>query len=228
MVLRPAAIKERDSRSSISVRAPQRRVACRGTSARVAVFVISVSVLVGLLGVWSATSGASAKTSTRSTSRLSANGIIGAPIGYRESSGSGASNGPVTPAAFDNWIGTGSATSFGYSHGYDVTYDATATSESIEVTVFAFHSHADASAFEGAASAGWNATSLAPARKTIRAIAGSVVEIGSKAGSDGFYVADAFARKGSSLMIIEYANASKIGGIPPALKASAVSQYERL
>jgi hypothetical protein len=64
--------------------------------------------------------------------------------------------------------------------------------------------------------------------KTIRAIRGSVVEIGTKAGSDGFYLVDAFATKGNTAMIVEYANTSKPNGIPKPLASAVASQYSRL
>jgi len=115
-----------------------------GAGALLLVVAFTMAVFTGPLFLGSATAGASTKiTTTRSvTSR-----VIRAPIGYMESSGSGVTNGPVSRAAFDQWIGTGSSAAYGYVGGYDVTYNNTATSESIEVTLFSFHSHADAEAF---------------------------------------------------------------------------------
>jgi hypothetical protein len=190
---------------------------------------LGVAVLtVGVLDGWSAPSGASVATPTRSATLSVAPRVIHAPIGYEMSSGSGATNGPVSPAAFDSWIGQGSTAAFGYVSGDDVTYDNTATSESIEVTVFSFHSHADAAAFAAAAETGWGASSLAPEIKTIRAIRGSTVQVGTKAGSDGFYLVDAFAQKGDTVMLVEDANTVKPKAVPPALKSAAVAQYALL
>lgn len=191
---------------------------------------VTVTPFTGLLAWWSGASGASAGASTGSASQAVASQVIRAPIGYQTSTASGVTNGPVTPAAFDQWIGPGSSNSYGYVGGYDVTYNSTASSESIEVTLFSFHSHADAAAFRDVAMSLWGASSQAPARRTIRAISGSVVEVGSKAGSDGFYVTDAFAAKSDTVMIIEYANTTKPkpNGIPKVLTSVAVSQYSRI
>ncbi|HXB37322.1 MAG TPA: hypothetical protein VNU75_06425 [Acidimicrobiales bacterium] len=196
-----------------------------GAGALLLVVAVTMAVFTGPLFMGSGTAGASAKTTT---TRSVTSRVIRAPIGYMESSGSGVTNGPVSSAAFDQWIGTGSSAAYGYVGGYDVTYNNTATNESIEVTLFSFHSHADAGAFGTVAPGGWGASSLAPVTKTIRAIRGSVVEIGTKAGSDGFYLVDAFATKGNTAMIVEYANTSKPNGIPKPLASAVASQYSRL
>ena len=76
-----------------------------------------------------------------------------------------------------------------------MTYDSTATNGSVEVTVFSIHTQAEASAFTAAAMTEWGTLGPRPARKRFPAIRGSVVEVGTKAGHDGFYVVDAFAIK---------------------------------
>ena len=195
---------------------------------------LGVAVLmVGVLDGWSAPSGASVATPTRSATLSVAPRVIHAPIGYEMSSGSGATNGPVSPAAFDSWIGQGSTAAYGYVSGNDVTYDNTATNESIEVTVFSFRSHADAAAFASAAMTGWGAASLAPEVKTIRAIRGSTVQLATKAGSDGFYLVDAFARKGDKVMLVEDANTVKPKAVlrpssPPRWREYALLSVLRL
>lgn len=193
----------------------------------VAAVALGAAVLAGLLG-GSAPAGAKSTTSTSSATRSESARVIHAPIGYELDTQPGFTNGPVSPAAFDTWVGAGSTTSFGFVDGYDVTYASTATNESIEVTLFRFHSPAGAAAFTNAAVTQWGASSLSPEGKTIRAIQGSTVQVGTKTGSDGFYLVDAFARKGDTMMVIEYANDSKPNGVPRALKSAAVSQYARL
>ena len=195
--------------------------------AQVAAIAVGVAVFVGLLGGWSATSGADVTTPARSATLVTTR-VIHAPIGYEASTGSGATNGPVTPTDFDSWIGAGSATAFGYVRGYDVTYDCTATNESIEVTVFSFRTHAEAGAFTDTAVTEWGASSLDPVRKSIPAIHDSIVELGTKAGQDGFYLVDAFATKGDTMMVLEYANTAKPTSVPHVLKSAAVSQYALL
>jgi hypothetical protein len=188
---------------------------------------LGLAALGGALGGWSATAAAKITTSTRSETGSLTTRVISAPIGYEVSNQPGTTNGPITPAAFDTLVGAGSARSFGFVDGYDVNYDSTATSESIEVTLFSFHSPAGAAAFTTAAMTQWEASSLAPARKTIPAIRGSVVQVGTKA-FDGFYFVDAFAQKGATMMVIEYANTAKPRDLPHGLESAAVSQYARL
>ncbi len=181
----------------------------------------------GLTGGWSTTSGAS-DTSAKLVTHAGTVRVIPAPIGYQVETQSGTTNGPISPAAFDSEVGSGSAASFGFVKGYDITYGSTATNESVEVTLFAFHSSAGASAFDKAAMTFWGAYGLAPVDKTVRSIPGSAVQIATKAGSDGFYLVDAFAHKGDESVVVEYANTVKPNGVPQPLKAALVSQYSRL
>ena len=195
---------------------------------RSAKLALGAMALVGLVGGWSTGSGASNLSSAKLVTRSGTVRVIPAPIGYQVETQSGTTNGPISRSAFDAEVGSGSTTSFGFVKGYDITYGSTATSESVEVTLFVFHSPSGAAAFNNAAMTFWGASGLAPATKAIRSIPGSTVQIATKPGSDGFYLVDAFARKGDESVVVEYANTVKPNGVPQPLKAALVSQYSRL
>jgi len=96
------------------------------------------------------------------------------------------------------------------------------------VTLFQFHSAAEATAFESLMMSQSSASALAHVNKTIRAVRGSSAIVSTAAGSDGFYVVDAGAVKGSMLMLLEYSNTSNPSGVPPVVSSSAIEQYGRL
>ena len=193
-----------------------------------AALALGVALLAGGLGTWPSAAGAAATVHKTVTVPSPTKEMIHATIGYLVSTRSGVTNGPVSPANFDTWTGTGSAAAFGYVGGDDVTYDSTATAESIEVTLFSFHSPAGAAAYEAVAETEWGASSQTPVRKTIRSIPDSTVEVSTTPTSDGFYPVDAFARKGDTFMVVEYTNTPKPTGVPQPLAAASVAQYRRL
>ena len=200
----------------------------RGPGSVVNAIAIGVVSVIAIIAGSSTTAGAANTSASGSAPKTGTPRVLPAPIGYELATGNGITNGPVSPAAFDQWVGSGSAASFGYVAGDDVTYNNTVTNESLEITVFRFGSSADAAAFTKAAPAEDGASGLAPVNKALRAIPGSTVVVGTKAGSDGFYLVDAFARKGSTMMMIEYANTVNPHGIPQSLKSVATAQYRRL
>lgn len=154
--------------------------------------------------------------------------VIAPPNGYTISTASGVTNGPITAAAFDQNVGAYAAVAFSYKDGYDVTFDSATTSESIEVTLFRLGSAKDASAFERILMQNIGTAKLSPTRSTIGSIPGSVVQAGTKAGSDGFFLVDALAQKGADLMVVEYSNLVAPSGTPPVLASAASAQYARL
>jgi hypothetical protein len=151
--------------------------------------------------------------------------VLPAPVGYAVSPGSGL---VITAQDFDKAIGRGSASSAHFRQGYDITYDSNSTSESIESTLLTFASSAAASAFQPRELGQVGAASLSPTRSTLSSIPGSVVLTSTKAGSDGFYLIDVIAQKGSTIMDVEYANNSIPTGIPDILRTSASKQYALL
>jgi hypothetical protein len=137
-------------------------------------------------------------------------------------------NGPKTPQDFDKAVGAGAASSTHFLHGYDVTYGSKFTDESIESTLFTFASSADASGFVPQVLGNSGAANLSPTRSTLTSLPGSVVLTGTKAGSDGFYLIDVVAQKGSTIMAVEYSNDSVPTGIPDVLSTSSSKQYALL
>ena len=177
--------------------------------------------LVGPLALFAAPAGAS--TSHAAAPTL-ASEVIPAPIGYQVSSGTGGAPLSITPDLFDQAVGAGSTASYGFVNGYDITYDSTATSEALEVTLFRFHSSAEAKAFSLAEMSQSPAASLSPGHAKIHGIKASSVLVSTKAGSDGFYEVDAFAVNGSMVMFMEYSNTAAPTSVPSILGSSAVSQ----
>jgi hypothetical protein len=151
--------------------------------------------------------------------------VLPAPPGYAVGPGSGL---VITSQDFNKAIGTGSATSTHFLHGYDITYESNATSESIESTLLTFASSADASGFLPQALEKAGAASLAPTRTSLSSIPGSVVLRSSKAGSDGFYLIDVIAPNGPTIMELEYASNLAPTGIPDVLSTATAKQYALL
>jgi hypothetical protein len=134
-------------------------------------------------------------------------------------------NGPISPTRFDSLVGTGTAASSGFVHGYDVTYNSIATNESVESTLLTFNTPADAAAFLPAIVDNAGASNLSPRKSTLAGIPGSILLTGTIAGSDNFYVTDVLARKGSTVMMIEYSNDAAPVGLPDVVTRSALQQY---
>jgi hypothetical protein len=151
--------------------------------------------------------------------------VLPAPSTYEVATGNGTTNGPITTSDFDKQIGAGEAQATGFVRGYDITYDASATSESIESILFTFSSPANAAGFEPAVVENSGASGLAPVKSTLDSIRGSTVLTSTKADSDGFYTIDVIAIKGPTVMVVEYANDAPPAGIPTVLSASAMQQF---
>ena len=184
-----------------------------------------VLAAVALAGSVAAAAPSGAST-TRSTSLASE--VIPTPIGYEVSARTGSTPVSITPAVFDQWIGAGSSSSFGFMNGYDITFDATATSESIEITIYRFHSPAEAKAFESTGVSQSGAASLSPETKAIPGIKGSTALVSTTAGSDGFYLVDTWAVRGSLVMELVDANTDRPSSVPAAVSTDVVKQYKRL
>jgi Domain of unknown function (DUF4190) len=154
--------------------------------------------------------------------------VLPTPDGYEVETGNGTTNGPITPSVFDQHVGSGAAEAAHFVSGYDITYSNKVTDESIESTLLTFSSPADAAGFEPALITNAGSANLAPVKSTLGSIPGSTLLTSTKAGSDGFYVIDLFAIKGSTVMVIEYANDGPPNGVPDVLRTSAIQQYNRL
>jgi len=132
------------------------------------------------------------------------------------------------PAVFDQGVGAGAAADIPLLQGYDVNYENSSTSESIESTLFAFASSADALLFEPEVLSIVGAATLEPRSAALSAVPGSVVLISSKAGSDGFYLVDVVDVRGQTIMVVEYRQRLTTTGVPQILSTSASVQYKPL
>jgi len=75
--------------------------------------------------------------------------VVPAPAGFALSHSADVHNGPMSAADFNQYLGAGNlAASLHFVRGYDVTYDSTTNSDSIEVTLFQFATPADAANFK--------------------------------------------------------------------------------
>jgi hypothetical protein len=196
-----------------------------------------VGTAIGTMALAAVLSGCSSSASTTSTTvastptttaKSTTSKVVAAPIGYMVDTQADSTHGPVTPAKFDQWIGAGSASTYHFTDGYDVTYGNTATSETIEVTLYTFASPADATAFLNALVQQAPATSLSPTTTSIASIPGSTVLTSTKAGSDSFYLTDVIAQKNDTVLFVEYANDSPPNGMAPAFTSVVDAQYAKL
>jgi hypothetical protein len=75
--------------------------------------------------------------------------LVAAPPGFALSQEADVHNGPMSAAGFNRFMGTKSlAAMLHFGRGYDVFYDSTTTSDSIEVTLLQFATHQDAAHFK--------------------------------------------------------------------------------
>jgi hypothetical protein len=89
---------------------------------------------------------------------------VPAPAGFALSQAADLHNGPMSAAGFNRWTNTSHlAAQLHFIRGYDVTYDSTTNSDSIEVTLFQFATPADATVFKAGLLTGGPITSRADA-----------------------------------------------------------------
>jgi hypothetical protein len=115
----------------------------------------------------------------------------------------------------------------GFLAGYDVTYDADATSDSLEVTVLRFANATGAARMAAIANAGVVDPQEKPTRAAARGIPDSIAIDGTAPDSDGTYDHAILARKGTTVMVLTlYTDHG--GGTPANLLQWATEQYSRL
>jgi hypothetical protein len=116
-----------------------------------------------------------------------------------------ATNGPITPAQFDQNVGQkGAAEAFSLVAGYDEAYDGTLSSDGIEVLLFQFAMPVFADSFAAAEPTSGFITDLDHTQGTMPGIPGSLLVDSTKAGSDGYYVHQVLAQKGNYVFGLEY------------------------
>jgi uncharacterized membrane protein YgcG len=75
--------------------------------------------------------------------------VVAAPAGFALSRSADVHNGPMSAAGFNQYLGAGNlAARLHFVRGYDVTYDSTTDSDSIEITLFQFATPPDAASFK--------------------------------------------------------------------------------
>jgi len=177
------------------------------------------------------TSQPSAPTSTTDTTTHRgplAGAVVPAPVGYAISTSPADPNGPVSATDFDKYTGvTGLAKAFGFTGGFEETYDAVDTSETIEVILLEFASDSQRSAFMPTAIEAFISNDEAPSRQNYTAIAGAVELVPTKAGKDGFYVHTVVAWRGNRIMAVDYVN-DQAGDLPQNARALIARQYSQL
>jgi hypothetical protein len=129
---------------------------------------------------------------------------------------------------FDEQAGQpGAAASFHFISGYDQAYDSVASSESIETLLFQFASEDGAAAFARVAPQTGLVTELDHTQGTVQSIPGSTLVSSTKAGSDGLYVHQILAQKGTHFMAMEFATPTA-GPLPKFVSDFATQQYAAL
>jgi hypothetical protein len=182
---------------------------------------------------------ASARPSVTSTSKSPATGstttgsgsglaskLLPAPPGYVVSTQ--ATNGPITPAQFDQNVGQkGAAASFSLVAGYDEAYDGTLSSDGIDVLLFQFTLPVFADSFAAAAPTSGFITDLDHTQGTLPSIPGSLLVDSTKAGNDGYYVHEVVAQRANYVFALEY-HTETAGPLPASVADFAAHQYAAL
>jgi hypothetical protein len=155
-----------------------------------------------------------------------------APDGYATSTSPDASNGPITPAQFDQLTnGKGTASSLGFTNGYEVTYDSTDpnSSDYIDISVGTFSTDAAAKSIVPVFIASFLTSNAdqSPAQHPYQGIAGAIELDGAKLGGDGFLDRVVVAAKGPAIMAFDFV-ADHTGPPPDTFPAWVASQYARL
>jgi hypothetical protein len=156
--------------------------------------------------------------------------ILPTPDGYEVSTDSNAHTGPVAPADFDKEAGSpGVSRRLGFTAGYEATYDAVDTSESLDVSILQFSSPAQATAFLPIAIASGsddNKDEL-PRQRAYGPIEGATEIDATTATSDGFYDYVVIVAKGPRMMIFDYSN-DHASGFSSSAAGQVLDQYNRI
>jgi hypothetical protein len=159
-------------------------------------------------------------------SRTSGNGGLGAkvvpaPSGFALSQATDVHNGPVSAAKFNQIMGGGNpAASLHFVRGYDVTYDSTTTSTSIEVFLFQFATSADAAVFKE------GSLSVAPGKPKADPFITGAEDYDATSPSQGMYDHGVIAIKGHFVFVIDEATGSAAPA--PLVEKMARQQYAAL
>lgn len=147
--------------------------------------------------------------------------VVPPPAGFTLARGVDVHNGPMTPAAFNRWIGASNlAAKLHFIRGYDVTYYSTTNADSIEVTLFQFVTPADATALKAGFSPGGLISSRADT------VIPGADDYDSRSSDQGTYIHGVIATKGNLLFVI--ADATGSAARVPLVQKLARQQYGAL
>jgi hypothetical protein len=165
----------------------------------------------------STTPGSSPVNGTPGTGRLGAK-VVPAPSGFTLSQSSDVHNGPISRADFDQYWGD--PASLHFAGGYDVTYDSSDASDSIEVILFRFATPADVAAFK----ADW--VPGIPVKSKADPVIPGADDYDSTSPDQGIYTHGVIATKGNRAFVIEDTNFS--AAPVPLVETMARQQYAAL
>jgi hypothetical protein len=132
--------------------------------------------------------------------------VVPAPPGFALSKEADVHNGPMSAASFNRFMGTKHlAATLHFVRGYDVFYDNTTTSDSIEVTLLQFATHQDAAYFKAGFVPGGPVSSQADA------VIPRARDYDSTSPHQGTYDHGVIAVKGNLAFIIDDATGSPTG-----------------
>jgi len=147
--------------------------------------------------------------------------IVPAPSGFMPTQAADVPNGPMSAPDFNRWNHTSNlAAQLHFIWGYDVTYDSTTSSDSIEVTLFQFATPAGATAFKTGFVPG------APISSRADAVIPGADDYDSTSAYQGSYVHGVIATKANLAFVIDGAtgSAAKV----PLVEKMARQQYAAL
>ena len=149
--------------------------------------------------------------------------VLGSPKGFALSHQVGATNGPLTPAKFNQLMShpDGASNNNTFVDGYDVTYDSIAGSDSIDIMLVDFDNSDDANGFVQSFSPGDTTSSAGDPT-----IAGGYDFNSTRANPDGGFDHGVIASKGSRVMVLDdlTGNANPV----PLIATMAAQQYANL
>jgi hypothetical protein len=156
--------------------------------------------------------------------------VIAAPNGYAVSTSSDVKNGPISPSDFDKLAGkSGAATLFGFTNGYEETYDNSSSADSIDISLATFASASEAASFVSTAVQAEldSASDEAPTQQAYPSIPGAVEVDGTKLTADGSVDHEVTLTKGTTFMVFDYST-DHVGTVPDVFHSWVASQYARL
>jgi hypothetical protein len=156
--------------------------------------------------------------------------VISAPDGYAVSTSTDVTTGPITAADLDKMIGSpGLTTLLGLVRAYEMVYDSSSASDSIDIALGTPRSAAAATSFVSLAVKAELDTfkDQAPVQQPFASIPGAVEVDGTKLTSDGSLDHEVIAAKGTTFMALDYTT-DHVGTAPTVFATWVAAQFARL